>query len=257
MTQNGPDAPTLTPPPWRPPPTALTVERCEVHVWRAALETTAGCVEGLRQSLSADERVRAARFCFQRDRERFIVARGLLRAILSRYLGMDPGELQFCYSAHGKPGLIGDAGADRLCFNLSHSDGRVLYAITRGREIGVDLERIRDDLAEGEIAARFFSSREAAVLTALPPERRTIAFFHCWTRKEAYIKAKGQGLFISLNQFEVSLAPGEPAALLSTEWDPQEAGRWSLRALSPGPGYVAAVAVEGDQWCLRCWDWSW
>jgi 4'-phosphopantetheinyl transferase len=207
--------------------------------------------------LSADEQTRAERFYFPRDQQRFIIARGLLRVILSRYLGMEPGDLRFCYNPHGKPALAPECGRERLRFNLSHSHEHVVYAVTREREIGIDLEHVRVDLADRDIAARYFSPREAAALAALPPELQRLAFFNCWTRKEAYIKASGQGLLIPLHQFDVSLAPGEPAALLSTQWNPQEAGRWSLRALTPGPDYVAALAVEGHHWQLRCWHYSW
>jgi 4'-phosphopantetheinyl transferase len=130
-----------------------------------------------------------------------------------------------------------------------------LYAVTRAREVGIDVELIRSDLKIEQIAERFFSHHEIATLRALPTELRQSAFFRCWTRKEAYIKATGKGLSLPLDQFEVSLTPGEPAALLSTQPDPNEAQRWSLRELTPAPGYAAALAVEGHGWCLACWDW--
>jgi 4'-phosphopantetheinyl transferase len=143
-----------------------------------------------------------------------------------------------------------------LRFNVSHSQGVALYALTRGREVGVDIEFVREDFARFDIAERFFSTREVSALRALPTEQHTAAFFDCWTRKEAYIKARGEGLSHPLHSFAVSLAPGETAALLWTDTDPQEAARWSLVGLFPGESYRAALAVEGEMPTLRCWRWS-
>ena len=140
-------------------------------------------------------------------------------------------------------------------FNLSHSHGVALYAVTRGREVGIDLEYIRSDLEVEQIAERFFSRREIATLRALPIDLRTDAFFLCWTRKETYLKARGEGLSLPLDQFDVSLIPGEPAALLSTHRGSHEALRWSLQELTPAPGYVAALGVEGHGWDLACRQW--
>lgn len=142
-----------------------------------------------------------------------------------------------------------------LHFNVSHSNGLALYAVARGREIGIDLEFVREDIAGLEIAERFFSSREVSALRALAPSEYTVAFFDCWTRKEAYIKARGEGLSHPLHGFTVSLAPGTPAAILNIDADPHEAARWTLVALSPGDGYRAALAVEGRVAHLRCWRW--
>jgi 4'-phosphopantetheinyl transferase len=240
---------------WLPPPAHLTVSSNKVHVWRTSLDLPASCVQSLQHTLAADELSRAEQLYFPKDRKHFMVARGLLRAILSRYLDMEPGQLRFCHSPYGKPALATTPGQDTLSFNMSHSHGLALYAITRGREIGIDLERIRGDLNCEQIAARFFSPRENAVLRALPAELKPEAFFNCWTRKEAYIKARGEGLSLPLDQFDVSLAPGEPTMLLNTRGDPQETARWSLQALTPGPGYVAALAVEGHGWRFKYWQW--
>lgn len=235
-------------PPWRLPPETLILGSDEVHIWRATLDQPISQIESFRHTLAADEQARAERFYFQRDRERFIVARGVLRALLGFYLLSAPECLSFCYSSQGKPALAGESGGDTVRFNLSHSHGVALYAVTRGREVGIDFERIRFDLEVEQIAERFFSRREIATLRTLPIDLRTYAFFLCWTRKEAYIKARGEGLSLPLDQFDVSLVPGEPAALLSTHPDPHEALRWSLQELSPTPGYVAALAVEGHGW---------
>jgi 4'-phosphopantetheinyl transferase len=139
---------------------------------------------------------------------------------------------------------------------VSHSQELGLYAITRNRRIGVDLEYIRTDFACEQVAERFFSSREKTTLCTFPTKMKHEAFFTCWTRKEAYIKARGEGLSLPLNQFDVSMTPGEPALLENTRGDPQEASRWSLQELRPRTGYMAALAVEGHDWRLRCWNWQ-
>jgi 4'-phosphopantetheinyl transferase len=237
--------------------------RGEVHVWRTALDLDPPRVAALAASLSADERDRAARFHFERDRVRFTVARGVLRALLGRYLDLPAPALAFDYGQHGKPSLAaaavarpvdGAPGAE-LRFNLSHSAGVALCAVTRGREVGVDVEGLRADFATDEIAERFFSPAERAALRALPAGARCAAFFACWTRKEAYIKARGLGLSLALDAFDVSLAPGEPAALLATRDEPGALDRWLLRALDPGPDLAGAVVAEGHDWTLHCWTW--
>src|ERR1035437_9410190 len=249
-------APITSPVPlWRSPPETLVLGCHEVHVWRATLDRTPSQIQSFLHNLSEDEQARAERFHFQRDREHFIVARGVLRAILGSYLNRAPEDVSFCYSSHGKPALAGESNGDAIRFSVSHSHGVALYAVTRGRAVGIDLERIRFNLAVAEIAERFFSRREVAMLRTLPTEVQRQAFFRCWTRKEAYIKARGEGLSLPLDQFDVSLAPGEPAAVLGTQPDPTEASRWSLQELTPAPGYVAALAVEGHGWRLTCWHW--
>ena len=242
-------------PPWRSPPETLVLGSDEVHDWRATLDHIPSQVQSFLHNLATDEQARAERFYFEKDREHFIVARGVLRAILGGYVNRAPECLSFCYSAYGKPSLAGESDGDAIRFSVSHSHGVALYAVTRGREVGIDLERIRFDLAVAEIAERFFSPREVAMLRTLPTEAQRQAFFRCWTRKESYIKARGEGLSLPLDQFDVSLAPGEPAALLATQQDPSEAFRWSLQELTPAPGYVAALVVAGHGWRLTCWQW--
>jgi 4'-phosphopantetheinyl transferase len=239
---------------WRLPPKTLPLGEEEVHVWRAALNRNPLSVQNLQQTLAPEEQRRAERFHFQEDREHFIVGRGLLRIILGRYLDMEPKHLRFCYSPYGKPALAEGSGGNALQFNLSHSHGMALYAVTRRRDLGIDLEQIRTDWASEQIAARFFAPGEVAQLRALPANMWHEAFFHCWTRKEAYIKARGEGLSLPLDKFEVSLAPGESAALLSTKSDPEEASRWSMKELRVGPGYAAALVVQGHDWQPQCWQ---
>jgi 4'-phosphopantetheinyl transferase len=223
-----------------------------VHVWRISLECDDAILVQLRETLVEEERQRAARFHFEKDRRHFIAGRGALRAILALYQDCSPDEVRFAYTSYGKPHL---AGETEWRFNLTHSHGLALLAVTRSREIGVDVERIRDNLEGEQLAQRFFSPREVAALRSLPAELRREAFFHCWTRKEAYIKAVGKGLTLPLDRFDVSLRPGEPAALLATHDEPSEVRRWSMRSLSPGEGYVGALAVEGHSWHLWCGHW--
>jgi 4'-phosphopantetheinyl transferase len=233
----------------------VALDRAEVHVWRGRLDLEDEDLERLYPSLSADEQARAERYRFPKDRAAFIAARGMLRGLLSRYLDRVPEALRFDYGSHGKPSLPAGTMGDRLRFNLSHSQGLALCAVTCSREVGIDIEYQRPELADESVAERFFSTRENAVLRSLPPSLRRAAFYACWTRKEAYLKAVGGGLTLPLEQVEVSLAPGEPAALLGTPGDPAEARRWSLRELAPEAGYAAALVVEGHDWHLRCWDW--
>jgi 4'-phosphopantetheinyl transferase len=239
---------------WQPASTPPPLGPEDVHVWRTPLECRPATVDRLREHLSVDEQERADRYHFEKDRRHFIAGRGILRTLLGRYLGQQPASLRFTYSAAGKPMLDGSTGVEYR-FNLTHSNGLALLAVTRRRDVGVDVEHIRPDLEGEQLAERFFSVREVAALRSLPAELRRQAFFHCWTRKEAYIKAVGQGLSLPLDQFDVTLLPHEPAALLATQYRPQEAQRWSLYALAPGDGFVGALAVEGHSWRLWCGHW--
>lgn len=224
-------------------------------MWRAQLDAGQEALARWRAVLAPDELERAGRFHFARDRDRYIAARGALRTILGGYLGAAPDEVQFEYNAHGKPRLRPPAaGSRQVFFNISHAHALALYAVTCSREVGIDVEFVRPDLAEGHIAERFFAAGEVANLRGLPASEQTLAFFQCWTRKEAFVKARGEGLSLPLDRFEVSLGPGQPAALLRVADAPQEVARWALYALAPGPGYVAALAVEGQGWRLSTWD---
>lgn len=237
---------------WPPPPDTPVLVHDEVHVWRASLDLPASEVLDLHQTLTPDELQRAGRFRFRKDRDRFIAARGLLRAILGRYLNADPARLRFSYGPNGKPYLADTTNVNGLAFNLSRRDGLALYAITSGREVGIDLERIRDDLEPEKIAERFFSPREIAALQAAPAHTRREVFFTYWACKEAFIKALGTGLSFPLDQFEVVSTTNRPEVLLSIEKDQEEAARWSLRTLPTDFGYVAALAVEGHSFWLEC-----
>jgi 4'-phosphopantetheinyl transferase len=233
----------------------LSLPGGQIHLWRVGLDQPPAQIECLKQSLSPDERERAERFHFERDRRRFVVGRGGLRLILGRYLGLEPDRLRFDYGPRGKPALAEISGGEgRLCFNLAHSGEVAVYALVRDQEIGVDVEQIRLIIEMEQIARRFFATPEQAALLALPLEQRQAAFFNCWTRKEAYLKALGDGLARPLDQFWVSLTPGEPARLVSVAGDSGESSHWLIEAFSPAAGYVAAVAVRGQHCQFSYWD---
>lgn len=234
---------------WSQPPEALSLlslSSGEVHVWRARLdepaELTAALQEDFLRLLDEDERMRASRFHFEKHRRRFVLARGFLRVLLARYLETKPEEVSFSYGPYGKPALGGTPA--RLRFNASHSHELALYAFVQDHEIGVDVEYIKKDLKTEEIALHFFSAAEIESLASLPDAEKAVAFFRCWTRKEAYIKAIGSGLSHPLNEFDVTLAAHEPAALLRDHRDPDAAARWSMLNLELDD-YAGALAVEG------------
>jgi 4'-phosphopantetheinyl transferase len=232
----------------------LILSKDEVQLWRVDLEAIGADESRWQQVLSSDELTRASRFHFSRDRQRFVAARAWLRTILAGYLRTDPNSLRFTYSNKEKPSLGPAFEGSDVSFNVSHSGGIALLAFTRRREIGVDIEQLRRDSDLETIARRFFSAHEQNQLAALPAEERFDAFFRCWTRKEAFIKATGDGLSLPLNQFDVSLAAGEGNALLATRPSASEAGRWRLREVPAGPGYIAAVCVRGQDWMLKHWS---
>lgn len=212
----------------------------EIHVWTATLDREAEAFRELEATLSPDERARAERFHFARDRQRFVAARGLLRSLLGKYLRQAPASLEFSYGPYGKPSLLGAHAASGLSFNLAHSADLAVYAISRQRNLGVDVEQIKPESSGEDLARRYFSAREVSDLQTLPPEARVEAFFNCWTRKEAYLKATGMGLQTPLDSFSVSLLPGEPAQFLAGV-----EARWHLAAFHPAEGYAAAVVYDG------------
>ena len=240
---------------WQHPPLDLKLIQSDVHVWRVNLNEPSTVVDSMLQVLTSDERNRAERFHFQRDRDHFIVGRGTLRKLLGHYLKEEPGRVQICYGPFGKPALVEECDNAGLRFNVSHSHGLALYAFSRDLELGIDLEFVRDDFATDDIARRFFAPGEVEKLRTIQPQLRAEAFFTCWTRKEAFIKAVGKGLSLPLDEFEVSFAPDEPPAVLTVKDKMMDAARWSIRDLSPGPGFVAAIAIEGCARQLNCWQW--
>lgn len=233
---------------WLEPPSALTLRNGKVHVWRIGLEQQDDLLERFRGTLEPEELDRASRFRFERLQRHFVVSRGFLRNVLARYMEVRPQDLRFVYNDYGKPSL---AGQQSLRFNMSHSHEVALVAVARDAALGVDVEYIRADFASEEIAKRFFSRREVETLTSLPREEIVAAFFRCWTRKEAYIKAIGKGLSQQLDRFDVTLAPYEPAALLQA--DAEDTSSWSLSDIDVGSDYASALAVEGTPSVISYW----
>jgi len=217
----------------------------EVHIRLASLDLEDGERAEYEQFLTQDERERADRFLDAKLRNRFVVGRGFVRTTLSRYLGIPPDTIVLALEEQGKPYLADPALDSRLRFNLTHTGGEALLAVAGHCRVGVDLERVRGNLAYREIARRFFSLREQEELFALPPGDHLEAFFRCWTRKEAYIKGCGTGFTQPADGFAVSLRPDDPPALLEHMTSPGEPLRWRLADLRVPDGYRAALALEG------------
>lgn len=215
-----------------------------VHLWRRALHASAAELNSCYRLLSKEEQERALRFRIERPRKDFVLTRGTLRLLLARYLSTTAEEVSLRNSPNGKPFLEGE---NDLCFNVSHTDGLALMAFAKRRAIGVDVENLERETEVAQLAERFFSPTERQALRQLSGEKLKQAFFRCWTRKEAYIKAKGDGLSLPLDQFDVSIAAGDRDALLATRPDPVESDRWMLSDVFLGPGYTAAVAVATNE----------
>lgn len=232
---------------WVPAPDSLSLQTGHVHVWRICLEQDGDRLDHFRGTLEAGEIERAGRFRFERLQRHFVVSRGFLRYVLGRYLAAKPSELSFTYNDYGKPSL---AGEESLQFNMSHSHEMALVAVTREAAVGVDVEHIRADFASEDIATRFFSRLEVETFNSLPVEERVAAFFRCWSRKEAYIKAIGKGLSQPLDGFDVTLAPADPAALLRA--GEEDKLQWSMTDIDVGAGYASALVVEGVPTQINC-----
>lgn len=244
---------------WTTAPRELSLTETDVHLWRLALDQPAAALRAMAGTLSLEEQLRAAHFRFDRDRARFTAARGLLRALLGRYLRVAPAEVRFRDGPMGKPSLAWPPGEHPLLeFNLSHSLDVALCAVALGRRVGVDVEHVQPDIEYEDVAAYAFSLAEQRSLRALATQSRPRAFFTCWTLKEAYIKARGDGLHLPLDQFDVSLDVNVAQRLVGHRLDPDETTRWEVRPLDLGsPDYAAALAVEGHGWQLSRWKPGW
>jgi len=223
---------------WTPAPEPLKLAPDSVHLWLASLDLSASSLPPLAALLNPEESSRATRFVQLHDQHRFTVARAVLRLLLARYLSCSPSAVPLETGEFGKPYLAAEGRELPLHFNLSHSRGLALYAFTLSRELGVDLEWFRPEIATEEIATRYFSNRERQELLALPPELRVQGFFNAWTRKESYIKAHGKGLQIPLDSFDVTLAPGRPVVLRSSD-----AYRWRIYSFKPAENFAAALTI--------------
>jgi 4'-phosphopantetheinyl transferase len=222
---------------------SLRLASGDVHLWYASLAADATEIASYALLLSDDEAARADRYVFDAHRARFTTGRGILREILSRYTQTPPERIAFDYGAQGKPELI-HTDDPPLRFNLTHSEDTLLIGVTRGQMIGVDIEHVRPLQDLMQISRRFFSAREVTALHSLSADQQAVAFFNGWTRKEAVLKAYGDGISEILNTVEVSLLPGEPAAVFSIRGSREEAARWSLHALNEPSGYIASLVVE-------------
>ncbi|MFN8492894.1 MAG: 4'-phosphopantetheinyl transferase superfamily protein [Caldilineaceae bacterium] len=239
---------------WQPAPDALLLPANEVHVWRMPLDWPAAQVAQLRRYLNSEEQQRADRFHFPQHRAHYTAARAVLRILLGRYLQVAPQAVSFTYNAYGKPALGTADTQPQLHFNVSHSGALALYAFTYNRPVGVDVEQMRANVDFLGLSKQVFSAQEQQLFRMLPPAQIMDAFYNGWTRKEAFIKAKGMGLSLPLEQFDVTMTPGEPARLCATAFDPADVNRWSMTELAPGEGYKGALVVEGSHWVLQCWQ---
>jgi 4'-phosphopantetheinyl transferase len=239
--------------PWHTPPTDLSLPLNEVHIWRVNLETPPAVVQRCETVLSPSERTRAQRYVFKRDRRRWTIARATLRHLLSHYLNTEPATLEFDLNEFGKPSLATPHREMGIEFNLSHSAEMALYAFTRDRLVGIDVEYMRADLDFDGMARHSFSLQEQQLLHNLVGEEKRRTFFRGWTCKEAYAKALGKGFSQAFDQFTVSLLPSEPFALLQQNEDERELTRWSFVELDAGPEYAAALVVEGHECQSKCW----
>lgn len=219
-------------------------DRGAIEVVVAQLDVGPDDVRAAAALLSDGERQRASRFARDRDRRRYTVARSRLRQLLGARLEVPPDAIELVYGERGKPGLAPRFQDSALRFNVSHADGVAVYAFSVGREIGVDVEGVRVMPDADAIAACMFSRRENEAYRALDPRDKPLGFFNCWTRKEAFVKALGDGLYHPLDRFDVTLAPGEAARLLRVESTPGDQCGWGLHAFAPGPGLVGAVAAR-------------
>jgi 4'-phosphopantetheinyl transferase len=228
----------------------------DVHVWAGALDVPQASLAGLAATLSKSEQDRATRFHFDRHRNRFIVGRGMLRVLLGRYLKCEPKALDFAYGAAGKPRLANHPEETALQFNLAHSDDLALIALTRIGQVGIDVERIRPLQDAEELVARFFSTREHQAFKRLDERKKPAAFFNLWTRKEAWLKATGEGIASSLHLVEVSFLEDEPARLVSVPAPLDQGLSWSLLDLRPAPGFAAALAIAASDPKVHCRRWD-
>jgi 4'-phosphopantetheinyl transferase len=244
----------MTPTAFDPSPGQAQAHYSEVHVWCASLDDAAYPIEAYDKLLTDKERERAKRFVMKRDRNRYVFSKGMLKTLIKSYTGLGPDKLQYLSGPYGKPNLDAGLSKGRLSFNMAESAGYALFAFTQNREIGVDIERIRDIPEIERIVSLFFSEGEQAEFASLPPQEKKQAFFNGWTRKEAFIKALGVGLSMPLSKFGISLAAGNPVSLVYLDKDIASRGQWTILDVSPLPEFSAALAVEGSGFIIRSWN---
>jgi len=241
---------------WTSPVGPLILTTNQVDLWRIRLLEGVDVVHRSSGLLSQDEIQRANCFHFERDKRRFIVARAAMRQILGEYLRIAPQDIVFSYGANGKPELLAALNEPRVSFNLSHSGELGLVAVGHSVRLGIDIEMVNPTFATAEVAGRFFSTTEVNTLRTISTKNQVEAFFRCWTRKEAYTKALGDGLSVPMHSFEVAFAAGVQPALLRSGSGSEEASRWSMYDIDVGAEYKAALVAEGSVHHLRRWQWK-
>lgn len=238
---------------WPLPSSVAKPTSGEVHIWCAHLAVDQATLTGLQGTLSRDERVRSMRYYFRADRIRFVAVRGMLRVLLGYYLGKSPQEVHFGYGLHGKPYLETPSGRHSMRFNLSYSGSFAVYAIACGREVGIDIERVSEKVDTRSVAESFFAEIEVEALAHHSAGERTQAFFRLWTRKEALLKASGQGILDSLDLFDATLTFPKARHPLWLEQGGAGSTLWSVEDLAPAPGYTAAIVTPGPGWITKTW----
>ncbi len=238
---------------WDPATTPIPLGDDDVHLWKAHIARSQDAVERLWQVLESDEKERAERFRFERDRNAFVVSRGLLRTLTAEYLSCGVEAIDLVQGPYGKPQLAGPVSD--LRFNVSHSGDLSVLAFASGAEIGVDVEKTTRDIPFLDIGRRFFARSEMDVMERLPSARIRDAFYACWTRKEAYIKALGLGVTHGLSNFAVSVHPDDAPSLLASDLDPAAPERWEIADFYPDRGYRGALAIQGKGRAVRLFEW--
>lgn len=237
---------------WKPPPNNLTLKSIETHIWRANLDKNNSNFAFLKTHLTKDEVEYAKRFKFKKHSNRFIIARGILRSLLGRYLEVTPRKIKIEYSDYGKPHFQNEKAIN---FNISHSKQMAVFAFSKYCNIGIDIEFINKKIEFDEIAKRFFSKNEVKTLNSLSDKDKVIGFYNCWTRKEAFIKAVGEGLSFPLDKFEVSLEPEKPAKIIKINCPQQDVSKWSIYAIKPEHNFVGSCVLEGSIERIKYWNW--
>ncbi|WP_299767290.1 4'-phosphopantetheinyl transferase superfamily protein [uncultured Dokdonia sp.] len=231
----------------------LSLPSDQLHLWSVCKNMHEDRISTYWDILNATERERALKFRFQKDRSCFIIARGVLRMLLGNYLGIAPAHIEFQFGPNGKPYVI---HSNDIKFNISHSGDTIILGFIKKHRIGVDVEYTKREVDVKKIAEHFFSEEEVRSLFALDQDYHTQAFYNCWTRKEAFIKAVGSGLAFPLDQFVVSLESTKEATLIDTKWDKEEKEKWMLHAIEPRKDYIGAVSVKGNVAGITSWSYQ-
>lgn len=240
---------------WQIPDINITLQDNEAHLWLVNINKSFRDLDYYTALLSPEEKKRSGRFHFSRDKNRNIITYAVLRLLISNYINIDPAQVMYKYNQYNKPEVANRKNSG-LGFNLSHSGNYIIYAFSLRREVGIDIEQKREINYADSIVKRFCSEKEKTEYFSFPPEQRNEIFLCCWTRKEAYIKARGEGLNFQLNNFTVSLNPADPPALLDVSDEPFEKQKWSLYDIEVHNGYYSTLAAEGKNLILRFFKWD-